>query len=371
MTTAFTAFVAAHAPGIAILADCARLADDLGIPELAARSGLPESEIRAHVTAYKQLRSHKQLADGLCLDILILVSRWSKRTHPDGLPVLLQAVQGATYAEAEDHLRAAVRELNKGKRRTAPRGTVAVAKRTDFWGRRRISFHLTDAEYAQMREHSRRFIAAPRAKDDTLTHAQALHMWLTKQLTASVSGHTTYKPVLLLPVDSSLTLERGYLVTADGARVNPTELLEQQLDSTGWALQTALDASGVAQVATVAPIQNTRFSSGTHRMIAALETLVCSWPGCHRVAAECQSHHIDSFVSGGTTSWENLTPLCAIHNGRNDDAPEKVRNGRIVRGNGGYPGLQRRPGDPVRYSANELLTAGWRGLTYDAYAKGR
>lgn len=363
----FAEFAAAHAPGMAILEDCARLVRQLGEPELAAQSGLPETTIRAFVAAHKQLQPFAELATGIPVDILILVSRWSKKVQPDLIPALLEAVRGVSHSEAEDHLRAAAREFGKPR---PPRGTVGVAKRPDFWGRRRVTFHLTDAEFAQVRAESQPFIDAARAKDESLTYGQALDVWFKRQLLSPArAGKPTYKPVLLLPVDSSLIWDRGSLVTADGARVNPQELLDAQLDDTGWALQTALDADGVAQVVTVAAIQNTRFSSGAHRMIAALETLVCAWPGCHHVAAECQAHHIEAVRNGGITAWDNLTPLCAVHNGMNDDIPERVKNGRIIRGNGGYPGLQRRPGDPVRYSANDLLTSGWRGLTYDHYAR--
>ncbi|MEJ6014149.1 HNH endonuclease signature motif containing protein [Corynebacterium sp. H127] len=368
----FSEFAAAHAHGMAILADCARLVRLHGISELAAQSGLPESTIRAQAAAHKQLGAHAALATGIPVDNLILVSRWSKKVLPDEIPILLQAVHGASYAEAEDHLRAAVRELTKGSRQRPPRGTVAVAKRADFWNRRRITFYLSDAEYAQLRADSQAFVDEARKKDETLTHGQALHQWLTRKLTTpGQQSEHSYKPVLLMPVDSSLAWDRGHLVTADGARVNPLELLKAQLEDTGWALQTALDDDGVAHAITVARIQNTRNSTGEHRMIAALETLVCAWPGCHRVAAECQAHHIQAFREGGETSWDNVTPLCAVHNGMNDDVPERVANGRIVRGNGGYPGRQRRPGDPVRYSANDLLTSGWRGLTYDYYAATR
>ncbi|AKK03010.1 HNH endonuclease [Corynebacterium epidermidicanis] len=371
MTDAFLAFAAAHTPGIAIVDACARHASKLGIDKLSADTGIPPLEIRAHLEAHKQLSPHRELAAtlGIPLDTLLLVSTWSKRVLPDDIPVLLRAVENTTYTEAEDHLRAATRELNRGKNRTRPRGSVAVAKRPDYWGRRRVSFYLTDAEHADMKANAGAYIAAAREKDPTLSYGQALHMWLLRQLTTPVSeARKTYKPVLLMPVDSSLTWERGYLVTADGVRVDPVELLKAQLDDTGWALQTALDATGTAQAITVARIQNTRFSTGEHRMIAALDTLVCSWPGCHHIAMDCQAHHIHPAAQGGETSWENLAPLCKKHNGMNDDL-RTVRNGRIIRGNGGYPGHQRRPGDPVRYSANDLLTAGWRGLTYDAYAR--
>lgn len=360
----FSEFAAAHGPGMAIIEDCARLAEHNSVSELAAQSGMSETYIRTLLVAHKRLKDYAQHASGIPVHTLLLVSRWAKKMQPEAIPALLESVRHCTYDEAEDHLRAAVHEFRKPK---PPRGTVGVAKRPDFWGRRRITFHLTDAEYAQVREMSRAFIDAHR---EELTYGQALDIWLKRQILSSATDtEKIYKPVLLLPVDSSLIWDRNYLVTADGARVNPEEVLKAQLDGTGWALQTALDADGVAQAITVARIQDTRFSSGEHRMIANLETLVCSWPGCHRVAGECQSHHIDAHQRGGETSWENATPLCAIHNGMNDDDPEKIKYGRIVRGNGGYPGLQRRPGDPVRYSANHLLTSGWRGYTYDYYVK--
>ncbi|MDU0478519.1 HNH endonuclease signature motif containing protein [Staphylococcus chromogenes] len=369
MTSAFTAFAAAHAPGMSVLSDCARLARSLGVTQLAAQTGVKESTVTSFVAAYKALTTHATIASklGIPVDTLILVAHWAKRVNNEHVPVLLKAVHGVSHAEAEDHLRAAARELLKGAARRPPRSTVAVAKRPDFWGRRRITFHLTDAELADLNENSREFIARARKQDPTLNRAQALHLWLTQQLTQPTqNGKKTYKPVLLVPADPRLIWERGYLVTADGARVEPHELLKAELDGTGWALQTALDADGIVRPVTVAAIQDTRYSSGIHRMIAQLETLICSWPGCHHTAGNCQAHHIQAFHDGGETSWDNLTPLCPYHNGLNDDGTS-TKNGRIVRGNGGYPGYERRPGDPLRYQANDLLTAGWRGLTYDAY----
>ncbi|MFV8381017.1 HNH endonuclease signature motif containing protein [Corynebacterium hindlerae] len=359
----FSEFAAAHAPGIAILEDCARHASLIGISDLAHQSGMSETYIRSLLSTYKRLKDHADAATGIPVHILVLVARWAKKMQPEAIPTLLAAVRGRSYDEAEDHLRAAVNEYGKPH---PPRGTVGVAKRPDIWGRRRITFHLTDAEWAHIREQSRPFIEKKR---DTHTFGQALDIWLKqKLLSPSANSSPIYKPVLLIPVDRSLIWDRGYLVTADGARITPEEALKGQLDNTGWVLQTALDADGVAHATAVAPIQDTRYSTGAHRMIANLETLICSWPGCHRPAAECQSHHIDAWSRGGETSWDNLTPLCATHNGMNDDDPEKENHGRIVRGNGGYPGHQRRKGDPIRYSGNDLLTSGWRGLTYDYYA---
>ncbi|WP_148138134.1 HNH endonuclease signature motif containing protein, partial [Corynebacterium sp. HMSC074E01] len=47
----------------------------------------------------------------------------------------------------------------------------------------------------------------------------------------------------------------------------------------------------------------------------------CSRPGCNKPADYCQVHHLVPWQAGGYTNINNLTFLCAYHNGINDDDP--------------------------------------------------
>ena len=44
-----------------------------------------------------------------------------------------------------------------------------------------------------------------------------------------------------------------------------------------------------------------------------LRDQLCSFPGCGRLATECDLDHTIAWVDGGTTSADNLAPLCRSH----------------------------------------------------------
>lgn len=52
-----------------------------------------------------------------------------------------------------------------------------------------------------------------------------------------------------------------------------------------------------------------------------IETITCTMPACYKLAKDSQIHHIHPYSLGGPTRQDNLTPLCRVHNGRNDDNP--------------------------------------------------
>ena len=72
----------------------------------------------------------------------------------------------------------------------------------------------------------------------------------------------------------------------------------------------------------------------------------------------------------GPTLLSNYAPLCAVHNGQNDDDPSKPpKNGRIeFDPTTRVPGLRRFPGDPLRYNLNPVTIKGIR--RYLAYLRG-
>ncbi|SCX18023.1 HNH endonuclease [Corynebacterium jeikeium] len=83
-----------------------------------------------------------------------------------------------------------------------------------------------------------------------------------------------------------------------------------------------------------------RLASPKQRRMLEAETTRCAWPGCGRPASECQVHHLQEFAKGGETNPENMTLLCAYHNGVNGQRGR----GRMVRISGRVTWLP--PGSP-------------------------
>lgn len=83
-----------------------------------------------------------------------------------------------------------------------------------------------------------------------------------------------------------------------------------------------------------------RLASPKQRRMLEAETTRCAWPGCGRPASECQVHHLQEFAKGGETNPENMTLLCAYHNGVNGQRGR----GRMARISGRVTWLP--PGSP-------------------------
>lgn len=78
-----------------------------------------------------------------------------------------------------------------------------------------------------------------------------------------------------------------------------------------------------------------RFASAKQRIMLEAVSTTCIWPNCNVPIQDCQFHHIKSFESGGHTNISNLVPVCAHHNGANEDHAERpVRRGKIIRKRG-------------------------------------
>ncbi|WP_141761385.1 HNH endonuclease signature motif containing protein, partial [Corynebacterium sp. HMSC036D02] len=74
------------------------------------------------------------------------------------------------------------------------------------------------------------------------------------------------------------------------------------------------------------PINTWRLSRGANlnqRLTLHAEFHTCSRPGCNKPADYCQVHHLIPWQAGGYTNINNLTFLCAYHNGINDDDPQR------------------------------------------------
>jgi hypothetical protein len=56
-----------------------------------------------------------------------------------------------------------------------------------------------------------------------------------------------------------------------------------------------------------------RVASAQQCLALAARDKGCSFPGCDRPPAWCESHHIVPWIDGGPTDLDNLTLVCAFH----------------------------------------------------------
>ncbi|MBD0857301.1 hypothetical protein CU042_13030 [Corynebacterium striatum] len=91
-----------------------------------------------------------------------------------------------------------------------------------------------------------------------------------------------------------------------------------------------------------------RVANDKQRAILKARFHHCVWPGCKVPFDECQIHHIESWRGGGMTNLDNLVPLCAYHNGLNQDDPAgPAHRGRIGRVGGRLAWISPKSGKPV------------------------
>ena len=136
-----------------------------------------------------------------------------------------------------------------------------------------------------------------------------------------------HQPALIAVLDKFEYAEGGTLVDTFGNTFTLHEAAQLLLADTGWLAIADKNADLIATF----NIKN-RFATPNQRMAAIIETVTCAMPGCRRLVKDGEIHHIDAYQHGGPTRQDNLIGLCRVHNGRNDDNPDRPpRNGRIVR----------------------------------------
>ncbi|WJY98255.1 DUF222 domain-containing protein [Corynebacterium fournieri] len=89
----------------------------------------------------------------------------------------------------------------------------------------------------------------------------------------------------------------------------------------------------------------TRLASVEQKMVLLAMQSVCAWNGCTKPGVELEAHHLESYLSGGLTSIENLVLLCREHHMCNNDHKDGA-------GNKGYFDRDPANGDVHYYPAN-------------------
>lgn len=91
-----------------------------------------------------------------------------------------------------------------------------------------------------------------------------------------------------------------------------------------------------------------RIANDKQRAILKAKFRECVWPGCSVPFDDCQIHHIEAWNHGGYTNLQNLVPLCAYHNGLNQDDPlGPAHRGRITLIDGHLAWLSPKTGRPM------------------------
>lgn len=169
-----------------------------------------------------------------------------------------------------------------------------------------------------------------------------------------------YRDCFVIPLDPTYRYyQDGKVATTTGALVDMQQLVNRQLQPYGYAVAYCLTERGHYQH--VATYATQRFFDQHQRFIGTIEHPLCAHPDCDKPAKTCQGHHIEAASRGGPTIQENYAPLCATHNGRNDDNPNKPKNGRIeIDPITGILGYRRNPTSPLEFNRSPVALKGIR-----------
>lgn len=178
-----------------------------------------------------------------------------------------------------------------------------------------------------------------------------------------------YRDCYVIALDPTLRYHAdGKVMTTTGSLVDVKDIINTELKPYGYAVAYALSTGGDYEHIGTYGVQ--RFFNEHQRFVGSLEHPTCAHPGCDRPSKSCQAHHVQAAALGGETLLSNYAPLCAVHNGQNDDDPSKPpKNGRIeFDPETRVPGLRRFPGEELMFNRNPVNMKGIR--KYLAYLRG-
>lgn len=166
------------------------------------------------------------------------------------------------------------------------------------------------------------------------------------------------QPLIVISVEDYTDLLRGKgqerrFICTDGREITGAEIIRRGLsDHRYFAVHShdgeplnlyetvpsrATDRSTEGLEATLKPVpgslnthRHRRTANRKQRIMLAAMYPICPWPGCNTPAEDCQIHHVTAWLNGGNTNMDNMSTICPVHNGMNDDNPNRPRNGRLV-----------------------------------------
>ncbi|MDY3128221.1 MAG: HNH endonuclease signature motif containing protein [Corynebacterium sp.] len=375
--SAYSQYLAAKQSGWALLSAFYQPTAKMTVEAVAHRDGLPVAEVRRLRLTYQRIRPQAALATALghSLDMLELIGKMFAKlrdTKVDNLALMLQACKGLTMREAEFTLQEIV---NQNVPKAPRRNRINFARRSDGNHMTRVMGLLKTEHARAIQARAEKHVKTAMAKNPGLKYDNALGNWMVSTLlndnaAPADAPQPAFQPMIILAGDPNVDVARGHLNTLSGASIPLAEAVNQKLAGTGWVAWTRRDETGRIHLDAIVPITRSRFSTGMHRVGVVLESLVCAHESCDLPALFCQAHHLKSVAyHGGETSWENMTPVCRVHNVQNDDNPNAPpKNGRLIRDDKGWVGHQAEPGGPLNFNTNPLFRQGYRGTAEDMAA---
>lgn len=138
-----------------------------------------------------------------------------------------------------------------------------------------------------------------------------------------------HRPCFLIPIKDTHFLENGEIANSDGAIIDMRELVDATVHEYGYAVTCYNDKDGVPRPQQAFEIK--RLADADDRFLTIISHLICQHADCDVPAVRCEIHHIQAFARGGSTTLENLCPLCRQHNLENDDDPDRPKHGRVIK----------------------------------------
>lgn len=168
-----------------------------------------------------------------------------------------------------------------------------------------------------------------------------------------------FETITVISLDAAVRVERALgpdvrLTLSDGTVIWAADYVEKIFADHGHAIL-AHPVEGELNL-----YRTQRMANKKQRMLAKAESPVCAWPGCYAPADDCQVNHNVLWARGGETNLDNLSMLCAYHNGISID---EARWGRISKVNHESVWFPPDGGPPIRnkHPAAQMGTWYWAG----------
>ncbi|MCS4491322.1 HNH endonuclease signature motif containing protein [Corynebacterium sp. ES2715-CONJ3] len=259
-----------------------------------------------------------------------------------------------------------VREENAGMEKPMPQARFSMGTVPDAHGRIHFSGWLSEDRAHMLRVRLAADARALRAAHESLTLLDAIgQAAINRLITGSPEKKPIHEPCFILPLEAGTRyFSDGRIATSDGATINLSQFINEKISTFGYVICWGLDAEGRPAPVSSARIQRTiqgRYFNPYQKYIAAIEHLSCVHPRCDIAAISCDGHHIEAHCRGGPTTYDNLAPLCRVHNRLNCDVPGiSSRHGRIEKDpKTGVPGLRRSKRGKLEFRTHPKSVSQW------------
>ncbi len=350
MTTAIEEFAATAQSGSQLLAELrtTRLSKD----ELAVTLAISRTEASLYFSVAKTFDA-EELAYAcerkLSFSKMRLIARTERQlANPDVdrrkvRIALMDFARNASVDELKEHITHTIAELNDGHNRCR-KWYLRYSSQADADGMRhlimKLPSHIAARMAASLEPQATHLAATGEAVDKAEGHARALvdrvlNGYDLSSLENIEEGENPdnprdvrQRPCFLVPIAEITENVDGTITNTDGETINLQDMVDAKLAEFGFAVVSYKDRNGIARPQKVFEVK--RLADADDRFLSIVSHLVCQNPHCRIPAVRCEIHHITAYSRGGTTTADNLCPLCREHNLHNDDNPRKPLHGRVI-----------------------------------------